>query len=74
MPISVDLPAPFGPSRPTMSPASSGERDVRHGAAPAEVPRDVGQLDAIETRSLTRRRLQRSPGSGRGVVASSSAP
>ena len=55
--------------------APDGERDVRHGAAPAEVTRDVGQLDAIEIEvgGHARRRPARSAGSGL-VSSLSSAP
>ena len=48
MPSSVDLPAPFGPSRPTISPGAIAQRDVRQRAAPAVVARDVADLDDVE--------------------------
>ena len=38
---SVDLPAPFGPSRPTMSPALAVESDLRERLAAAEVPPEI---------------------------------
>ena len=46
--MSVDLPAPLGPSRPTMSPARSGQRHVRERAAAAEMAGDVEQLNGVE--------------------------
>ena len=37
----VVLPAPLGPIRPTSSPTFDVQREVGHGAQPAEVARDV---------------------------------
>ena len=45
MESSVDLPAPFGPSRPRISPALAVEGDLRERLAAAEVPPDVGDRD-----------------------------
>ena len=56
MPISVDLPAPFGPSRPTMSPARAVSETCDERAAAAEVARDVDELDAIEIEASRRSR------------------
>ena len=56
MPISVDLPAPFGPSRPTMSPRARREaRRCETRAAPAEMSRDVDQRDRVEVDAVTQR-------------------
>ena len=61
MASSVDLPAPFGPSRPTISPAVAGERDLRQRLAPAEVARDIDDGEAVEVARSRRRRLRLPP-------------
>ena len=48
MASSVDLPAPFGPSSPTMSPRVTGERDLRQRLAAAVVTGQGGDREALE--------------------------
>ena len=48
MPSSVDLPAPFGPNRPTISSGAARERDARQRAPAAVVPRDVARPRRVE--------------------------
>ena len=43
----VDLPAPFGPRKPTISPAAHAEADVVHGRDGAEIFAEVCDLDHV---------------------------
>ena len=63
MASSVDLPAPFGPSSPTMSPAARGEGDVGQRPPTAEVPPDA----ARRRRGRSRRSRRRSRTAGQPV-------
>ena len=51
MASSVDLPAPFGPSRPRISPASQRERDLGERLAAPEVP---GQSTTVRLSKIVR--------------------
>ena len=72
IPMSVDLPAPFGPSRPEDVAAARRQRHAGDGATPAEMARDVGQLHPVEVEAHAARPA---PPPGSGLVSSeSSAP
>ena len=68
--MSVDLPAPFGPSRPRISPRRRFERDAGEGSTPTEVPGHVGEANGVEIdRRHHAARPARSAGSGPSLVA-----
>ena len=77
----VDLPAPFGPIRPTISPGSTSQREAADGgdAAVAHVEvdelehrrRSLGRPPGRRSRRGRRRRRRGSPGSPSGVPAAS---
>ena len=46
MSMVVDLPAPFGPSRATVSPGAIDEVDAAHGVDRAERLREAAQLES----------------------------
>ena len=53
---SVDLPAPFGPSRPRMAPRARDEGDAGQRAPPAEMAGDVVDRDVVEVETCPERR------------------
>ena len=62
-PNRVDLPAPFGPTRPTIVPGGTSMRHSERAVKPAEAHSDAGGRAARRRRAVRRRRSR--PGIGR---------